>query len=320
MIAVPSFKFRAAALGMLAALLTACGGGGGGGGGPAPTVDLAITTQNRDEVARASFAGAVSGAVGGFTGAASGGASPLVAKRAQAAALALRKRIAADVSADLCPGGGAADATETDTAPVGQVNPGDSALITFTNCADGVGTVANGQMRLTVSDVGTSSLSFAVAVSNLSVRDTATDYEASLNGGFMLTLSGSTGIFTTRLSVPDALEMFADVGTINDTITLLQGYVTEATYTAASATTSATAAGPVHSLSADGTFRVSTPQPLLQTDNEDYPHAGQVLATGVNSRMRATVLSNTQVRLELDADNDGAFDDGTTVVPWTELL
>lgn len=315
----PLFKFRAAGAAVLAALLAACGGGGDSIL-PAPEITVNINLANRQQVARASFGSSVSGAVGGFTGAASGGAaSPLAVKRAQAAALAVRKRIAADVSADLCPGGGAADASVNDTAPVGQDNVGDSAQVTFINCNDGAGTVASGVLRLTISSLGASSIGFTISTTNFSVRDTATGYVASLNGGFGLRLSGNNAVFTTRLSVGDELVLDAQVGAVSDTISLLRGYATEATYTVASATTSAVAAGPVGSVASGGVFELSTPLPLLQTDNEAYPHSGQILAVGKTGKLRATVLSNTQVRLEVDANDDGTYEQNT-VVAWTDLL
>lgn len=321
MTAVALPRFRAAGAAVLAALLAACGGGGDGIL-PAPEITVNINLANQQQVARASFGSSVSGAVGGFTGAATGGAaSPLALKRAQSAALAVRKRIAADVSADLCPGGGMADASVTDTSPVGQENVGDSAQITFVNCDDGAGTVASGVLRLTISSLSTSSVGFTISTTNFSVRDTATGYTASLDGSFGLALSGDPGVFRTRLSVGNQLVLDAQVGTISDTISLLRGYATEATYTVANATTSAVADGPVGSVASGGTFDLSTLQPLLQTDNESYPHAGQIEAVGKTGKLRATVLSNTQVRIDVDANNNGTYDVGeSSVVAWTDLL
>lgn len=318
MIRPPLSKFRAAGAAVLAVLLAACGGGGDGPL-PAPEITVNINLQNQQQVARASFGSSVSGAVGGFTGVGSGGAvSPLVVKRAQSAALATRKRIAEDVSAELCPGGGAADATATDTAPPGE-SVGDSAQVTFINCNDGAGTVASGVLRLTISSLGSSSIGFAISTSNFSVRDTATGYTASLDGSFGLSLQVSPGVFTSRLSVANELVLDASVGAISDTVSLLRGYATEATYTVSDATTRAVAAGPVDSVASGGTFNLSTPQALVQTDNEAYPHAGQILAVGKTGKLRATVLSNTQVRLEVDEDGNGTYE-RNTVVNWTDLL
>lgn len=312
-------RARLGALSLVALALAACGGGGGDAGVQLPD-NVAVTAQNRGAVARASFAGVASTSVGGFAGIASDRTSPLVVKRAQSAALVARKRIAIDVSVDLCPGGGAADATETDTAPIGQANPGDAVAITFVNCNDGTGSVANGRMDLTLAAISANSVSFNVATNGLSVREIATGYVGSGSGAFRLTLTSSGSTFVTEIVVPERLTSTVNAGDISDTVTLLDGYTARSSHDSATGTTTSTSSGVVASQVAGGFVRVSTPQPLLQFDSEDYPHAGQVIATGLRGKLRATVQSNTQVLIELDTDDDGAYDDGSEVVGWTTLL
>ena len=324
MIRPPLSKFRAAGALALAALVAACGGGGGGGL-PEPTINLTINVNNQDEVARASFGSSVSAAVGGFAPGSAGSSTSLAVKRAQAAAvLAARKRIAADVSDVFCdnwntPGDvGVADEVDTDTAPLGQLNVGDGARVTFTNCLS-AGSKANGVMTLTITELNSSRLSFAIATSNFSVLDTSTGYTASLDGGFSLSLSGDDTAFTTRMSIGNELVLTADVGPLSDTVTLLRGYVTQATYTPDDFTTRSTTEGFVDSMAAGGTFRISTVQALQQLDEDDYPSSGQLLVQGVNSRLRATVLSARDVLLEVDENGDGTYDRSATVT-WASLL
>jgi hypothetical protein len=78
--------------------------------------------------------------------------------------------------------------------------------------------------------------------------------------------------------------------------------------------------GSFSATSIGGRVTVSTLQPIRQLATDPFPSSGQVLVTGANnSRLRITVISNTQVRLELDADGDGTFE-SNNVVTWSSIL
>jgi hypothetical protein len=64
---------------------------------------------------------------------------------------------------------------------------------------------------------------------------------------------------------------------------------------------------------------VATDPPVRDVWTEDAPQSGTVLVTGYQSKLRMTVLNTTTVRLELDANNDGAYE-STLDIPWTEFL
>ena len=57
----------------------------------------------------------------------------------------------------------------------------------------------------------------------------------------------------------------------------------------------------------------------------NYPDTGELEATGAkpagaafNSSLYLTVLTNTQVQLEIDADGDGVYED-TQIVTWDQI-
>lgn len=311
--------------GLLALTLAACGGGGGGGAGSPPPPNVAVTATNQDAVTRAGFAGIVTGTLSGSLGIAGGPSSPMnlsgsALKRVLSATAAFRKRIAADVSADLCPGGGSASATVNDTAPIGTLNPNDSASITFSNCNVGGGVLVSGNMGVVYTTVTASALGANISADGLVVSEASTGYSASMDGGFSLTLSGTTSTLVAEMVVPNQLVMSsAHVGTIIDTITLLDGYTVLSTYESTTATTTSTATGPIASAAAGGFVRIATPTPLVQFDTETYPHTGVLEATGLTGQLRATVRSNTQVRIDLDVGGDGTYEANKTVL-WTTLL
>jgi len=56
--------------------------------------------------------------------------------------------------------------------------------------------------------------------------------------------------------------------------------------------------------------------PITKNDTDDYPYAGTVQVKGMNSTLQMTVLSTSNVRLDLDADGNGSFE-STETVPGT---
>ena len=312
------------AAGLLILGLAACGGGGGSAGS-APPPSVAISAANQDAVTRAAFAGTAAGSLGSLTGIGSGSASAALSrsalKQALSAAGALRKRIAADVSADLCPAGGSASASINDTLPIGELNAGDAISIRYTSCNVGDGVIVGGNLDLAYTTVTDDQLGADVALSGLSVSDTATGYSATSDGGFSLSLTAtSTTTLVSELLVPDQLVMSsAHLGSAIDTITLLDGYSVHSTAVSTTGTTTTIAAGPVASAAAGGFVTIETAQALVQLDSENYPRAGRVMVTGLRGTLRATVLSATQVAIDLDANDDGGYEASKTVA-WNTLL
>lgn len=325
---------RLGVAGLVALTLVACGGGGGGAGSQ-PAQNVAVTAANQDDVTRASFAGMATGTLGGSLGIAGGGQSSplsLAAPAVRRALVSTFKRTAAagrKLPATVYPDSGACTVSGSYSGSVNDrdenraLSVGDTVSVTFSDCVEEAGVVMNGKMSFTYTQISQSPVTVGASVSaeGLSVRETATSYVASMNGGFNFTYSeptASTGV--TRMVVPDALEIGAQTPAFSDTVTLLDGYTVDSTYdTTAPARTVSTATGPVASQRAGGFVRVSTAVPLVQYDTEDYPHSGQIIATGLTGKLRATVQSNTTVQIELDAAGDGTYETSKTVT-WISLL
>jgi hypothetical protein len=64
----------------------------------------------------------------------------------------------------------------------------------------------------------------------------------------------------------------------------------------------------------------STPTTIVRRGTDMYPYTGVLLISGAsNSALRLTVISNSQVQEDLDANGDGTYE-GATIVNWNTLL
>jgi hypothetical protein len=152
---------------------------------------------------------------------------------------------------------------------------------------------------------------------------------ATLNGTAALTYNevafATSSTLTVSLRVGSAgLVAVVSAPGYSDTYTMLDGFVSGATMfiplNAAAATVSSSGDGNVRVASLGGRFSVATATPFLQTFAQAYPHQGQLRAAGLNSSaVRVTALSATQVRVDLDANGDGAYE-ATKDVAWSALL
>jgi hypothetical protein len=79
-----------------------------------------------------------------------------------------------------------------------------------------------------------------------------------------------------------------------------------------------TTSGTLSVASLNGKLIVVTDPPIHALFSEGWPDSGQMLITGFQSRLRMTMLDSATVRLELDANNDGAFESSRDV-SWVEL-
>jgi hypothetical protein len=74
-----------------------------------------------------------------------------------------------------------------------------------------------------------------------------------------------------------------------------------------------------------GYVDLETTTAFLAAYADDYPYAGQLVASGEigtaggPTRARLTALSATQCQVEADTDGDGAYDYDSGAVPWTSL-
>lgn len=165
--------------------------------------------------------------------------------------------------------------------------------------------------------IGLSFLSFRIT-------STVTAAYALANGDLTLTTnSRAENDFDTEINAPSYREEVSIGGqTISRTATNFQTREVRAP-TMAGFDTTVTASGTLtSSLLGGSSVAITTPVPLVRSSPSEYPASGALMVTGAaNSRVRIEALNDTEVRLELDANGDGAADPPTPVtLPWSEFI
>jgi len=311
----------------LGAVLSACGGGGSGSTpAPDPTGnggDLAAITMDNAQLTAGVVAGVALG--DGVFGALSGVELPSIpgvsgAIATGAAKLANPSQLAATNSAVVdCTVLGTVDIDITVSNPL-QPTEGDIYALQFTDCNEGTGTVTNGGMIMTITDLDGDFQSgqFLLGVSmELSAFQVTEGGETSgANGTVTVAIDTRTPPLTTITVSTSALatssEGSAEVVT-DLTVTISED---ESMFpTAVSVDTSFT----IDSPRIGGEVLVSTSL-ALQASGDEYPYVGEIRISGAgNSAIVLIALDAVRVRLEIDIDGDGAFD-GTLETTWDELL
>ena len=318
------------------ALLAACGGGGDSSNSPSAT-PLAITSTNQTDVARASINGglAISLAQGSLGG---GAAATAVVGRSHALAATMvhvlhaaigQRRSVASVGAhaaavssatDSCADGGTVTTSFDDKDGNGVVSNGDVLTAAFSQCRDSATLTINGTVTVTMTGTPTASQFAASAqLQNVSVVDGGAT--STLSGTVSMTESDSPGSSDSAITVGSAgLTITVASASYNDTLVFDAGTVVTTDESSASGTTSITASGAFTSHSLGGHVTIATPTPIVQADADAYPGSGVIRVTGASgSTLLITVLSNSQVQLQLDANGDGTYA-STTSVAWTTLV
>ena len=317
------------------ALLSACGGDDSPGQ-PSAT-PLAITSTNQTDVARASVNGplAVSLASGSLGG---GGASAAsVADRSHAMGAALARVLQAAVgqrkgvasagahasavssSSSACTDGGSLTTSFDDKDGNGQLTAGDVITAAFAQCADSSTFSINGTVVITLAATPTQTqLSAAAQFQNVTVVDTGST--STISGAVNLTETDTTTQSTTTLTVGGAgLAVGLSSTGYTDTLGFDAGtaFMTSLDNASESATLSVNGGFSSHLLG--GHVAITTSTPLFQANTDDYPSSGVVLVTGASgSKLLLTVISSSQVQLQLDANGDGSYE-STSTVAWSTL-
>jgi hypothetical protein len=319
------------------ALLAACGGGGDSTSQPVGNA-LAINDTNQSDVARASINGglAISLAQGSLGG--GGASSSAVVGRSHAmgamlarvlrTAIVQRKGIAsagahaATVSSvsDACAVGGSVTLSFDDKDGNNIESSGDVITAAFSHCQDSATTTLDGTIVVTLTSTPTQTqIAANVQFQNVSVLDS----------GATATISGSASI--NEIDGPDTTDSSIDVGSAgltvgvvstgyNDTLVFDAGTVVTTNESSANATTSTTSSGGFTSRFLGGHVTLTTPTALVQADADIYPGSGVIRVTGASgSVLLITVLDNSQVQLQLDANGDGTYE-STTPVAWSALV
>jgi len=318
---------RTIVLGAGLSLLVACGGGGGGGGNP-PVVaapDAAIDSQNAVEIASDVVTGVLdSGELGAFGGSGLIGAgdagTPAMSK---ASASAARKGIDAVMMAPFgpevsqCAMGGTVSVSgnlrSQDT-----LSPGDTITARFTICDDGEGEVINGVLTLDIDTFEGDLLSGFVA---LGVTMGFQSFSVTEDGEVTTVRGGLSVLIDTRNYPLNTFTMSSGSLSVSDgaETVVLSNFTT-------TASSDESAQPPAFTFESSG--RISVPQHGSVTYRveepftgfgEGDPESGVLYIEGSGGgNITATVLSSTQVQLEMDYDGNGSIDE-TVIVTWVEL-
>lgn len=236
-----------------------------------------------------------------------------------------RSRGVTQTQTEACPGGGTLTVTANDANGNNLLDAGDSASLTASNCTF-EDNVLNGGLSFTINSAtgDLSSQSFSASITLTFNQLTAQSASASTTGNGSLTLSGSAKAANDQsfsLSMP-SFALSSTYGGVT--------YSRSLTNYTTSEIRSPAGTGFSSSIEANGTLTssafeskyiiIATSVPFVRSNLQVYPASGQATATGANgSQVRITVIDNTSVRIELDADANGGFETSVTKL-WSELV
>ena len=313
-------RYGAIAAAVLA--IAGCGGGGGDGDGGA-TID--VTAANKDTVARAAVVALRGGAELNFAGGGVAGGPAVVAKGtrdAMAAVLRAGNVLSSretpqglvdmgDMAADFCPGGGTAPATLDDANNDGVPDKSEWITVVLTDCLQDDGSVVKGSLGVSNFELTASSVSFDARMTDL--KFTAVSGGSATYDGVFAFESTTTA----RITVAGSLAIDIVHPLYKDLVTLQDKYALVMTY--ASGQTTIRANGNIRSERAGGTVVLKTPEDIVVSDYELYPHAGRIEARGKKGSVTLTPLPTSQVQIDFD-QGDGVPYEDTTVVNWDFFL
>ena len=325
---------RTLATGLAALVITACGGGGGDSALVAPPADdAAITSSSARDIASEVFDSMRDSASFGDFGSAgligSSGSGSLTLAKAASNAATKAGVVQAEAAGALI--GVAFGPERTDCAVSGSVtvsgdiqNPemlsaGDTVSLRFDDCDEGDGQVVNGNLGMVVDtlegDLAGGFFALGVTLDFQLFRIVESGETTMLNGGFsMLVDSTDYPVTVASLSSP-----YLSVTDGSDTVTL-SNYSTSVTVDESSQPPAyaLTGSGRIDIPSQGGSVAYTTRAPFTGFGEGD-PDSGVLFIRGAESAsITLTVLSGTQVQLEMDYDGNGTTDE-TVVVTWVEL-
>lgn len=228
---------------------------------------------------------------------------------------------ATQTQTDACPGGGTLTVTVNDANGNNQADAGDSVSLTASNCVF-EGRVFNGGLLLTINsltgnlDIPPYSASITLAFTNLSAKSSSATTTG--NGSLTLSVSAQTAYDQSfSLNTPSfAASSTYGGATYSRTLT---------NYTASVVLNSLSSSTEVNGTLASSAFEsksvtIATSGAFVRSLSQAYPVSGQATATGANGgKVRLTVIDNTSVKIELDADANGSFETSVTKL-WSELV
>lgn len=314
--------------------LAGCGGGGGGGGGGAPaTADASITPENAVDIASDVYESVGETAslgdfgTGGLIGS-SGPSSPTLSKSTATIAAKAGLTGTLDTGSLIAVAFGP---EETPCAVRGTVtvsgdisNPetlsaGDTITLRFNGCDDGDGQVVNGNLTLTIDMVsGDLATEFFALGATLDFQAFSVQEEGettSVNGGFSMMVD-TTGYPVTTASLSSPYLSVTD----GSRTASLSNYSTTVRVDESSQppSFSVTSSGRIDLPSRGGSVSYSVREPFTGF-GEGNPDSGVLFIRGANgASITMTVLSDTQVQLEMDYDGNGSVDEIVNV-SWVDF-
>jgi hypothetical protein len=257
--------------------------------------------------------------------------APLTAMATQKPTGVVTTQAIIDLAPRQCPSGGTVSGQLDDRDGNLDVSPGDVATLTFTNCRDGSDTL-NGSVTVGFTAVNATATQITATLSFSGLSAVTSDGSLSLNGGLSLNYSEQlNGNSTTTLTIASGgltSRVVAANPPYDETLTLSGGLTLVETVDLAAVPpggsvpglSTLTVNGTAASSLLNGTINITTVTPVKAYDADLYPREGQILVTGAaNSKLRMTALNATTVRLELDANGDGTFEQVTDKL-WSEIL
>lgn len=328
---------------LTASLLVACGGGGGGGstassgspGGGAPgsgstASPVALSTTNASAAA-ASVEDALFLATGTsgqgaaipigvvVSGASRFNLSDFLSTQFQTinqvkAGVLPTPLGATTVTNISCSGGGTIGVSLDDIDDSGDVSTGDTFTMSFNSCQED-GSTLNGSMsvaNLVVTQPTPTAYTYSgsITINSLAFSDGADS--GTMSGTINFAESSSDSVTVTSTLSISSLTATLTGETL--TISALSATVTENLTTGAYTLVSN---GTINSSKLGGVVTFTTPT-ALKGFGTAYPSSGAIKISGSNSSITLTALSSTNVRLDIDSNNDGTTD-STMNSTWAAL-
>jgi hypothetical protein len=328
-------RFLLSALtGAVVVCLGGCGGGDDAPPQPAgPTIDIGLA--NHQTVAQAVIAGLVGMSPTGMMAPLSVG-SPGTVGLMSTWLQPLSKRVAIASTSrqypktvygpytNACAISGTVTEWDDDRDESGGISVGDVVTLQYNQCQDKAGETSNGSMTMTLTQVSVTPVpSGSVHMALTQMSYVTPRHSMTFSGPMQVDYTNpSPSVETGRVTAigPVTIAVSTHTGFL-DTVTLQSGFVVDDTYDSSLGRTVSTASGLLQSVAAGGIVRVSpvAGAPVTKYDNDAYPRAGAVQVSGKNSTLLMTALSATDVQLDVDADGNGSFESGSTML-WDDLL
>lgn len=301
---------------MAGTVLVACGGGGssGGTGSPPPSPDVQITNTNSQTVARDAYQALEASDVLLLKSNSDTQSNSIVISSIPrllrdilvASSNNLSSRLVARVNQ--CAFFGTFTSPDTTTG---------LGTYIYNNCVQTAGSTINGSVTANgTGDFNGNTFSGSFTFNQFSISGSSVPQNLTINGSIAFAWSTAAGIETGTVSGSYTVTVGAtsiSVSGLSNSYT--DNFSTGLTTDAINYTITSSALG--------GTVAVATISPFISLDSENYPRSGQLLITGTGgSKLRLTVLgsglSNGLVRIEVDSDGDGVYENSKEI-SWATL-